>query len=47
MHEQTILIPAVPPAGHRARLLMQTALFLLVPVIILVAVLAIAAALLM
>ena len=38
MHEQTILIPAAPPAGHRARLLMQTALFLLVPVVILLAV---------
>ena len=46
MHEQTILIPAAPPAGHRARLLMQTALFLLVPVVILVAVLAVIAALL-
>jgi hypothetical protein len=46
MHEQTILIPAAPPAGHRARLLMQTALFLLVPVIILATALAVIAALL-
>lgn len=47
MHEQTILIPAAPPTGHRVRLLMQTALFLLVPLVILVAVLALAAALLL
>ena len=46
MHEQTILIPAVPPTGHRVRLLMQTALFLLVPVIILATALTVIAALL-
>ena len=47
MHEQSILIPAVPPAGHRARLLMQTALFLLVPLVVVIAVVATAAALLL
>jgi hypothetical protein len=47
MHEHTILIPAVPPAGHRVRLLMQTALFLLVPLVLLITVLVVAAALLL
>jgi hypothetical protein len=45
MHEQSILMPAVPPAGHRARLLLQTGLFLILPLVIVVALIAIAATL--
>jgi hypothetical protein len=45
MHENPILMHAAPPAGHRARLLLQTALFLLVPLVLIVVALTVLAAL--
>jgi hypothetical protein len=47
MHEHPILMPAVPPAGHRARLLLQTGLFLILPIVIVVALIVVAASILM
>lgn len=45
MHDNPILMPAVPPAGHRVRLLLQTGLILLVPVLLIVVALTVLAAL--